>query len=74
MKNWAEYEAVGRDVRDVVYGAASAAVNGAVYVTTAVDWPVTRAVHWAVGWNVHRAMGQDPAHPAIQDFLREVEA
>jgi hypothetical protein len=70
MKNWA----LRNDVYDAVDWAVRRTADWAVYeavcrdVSDAVWWPVSLAVYWAVD----RANLDDPEHPAIKDFLREV--
>ena len=62
------YWTVWRAVQWIVDAALGRAVNGAVWGA------VEGVVHDAVSRDEAGAMWQDPAHPAIQDFLREVEA
>ena len=69
---WDVNRAVWGAVQWIVDAALGRAVNGAVW--GAVEGAVEGVVHDAVSRDEAGAMWQDPAHPAIQDFLREVEA
>lgn len=58
-------------MKDVVYRAVSASVNGAVddevrwIVNVSVDGAVDDEVRWAKDWVVHT----DSGHPTLQEFL-----
>ena len=57
-------------VRGAVRGAMAVAEDRDV--GRAVDRAVAEAVDDVVGWAVDRANLEDPEHPALKDFLREV--
>jgi hypothetical protein len=59
-----------------VFGTLAQAVNVALWraLEQAVDVAVFRAVNQTVFRVVRGAVREDPEHPALQDFLREVTA
>ena len=59
---WDMDRAVRRTADDAVYEAVCRDVSDAAWWT----------VNWAVDWAVDRANLEDPEHPALKDFLREV--
>jgi hypothetical protein len=70
--DWTVYEAVHGAVNRAVAGD----VKEAVHVN--VDWAVFWAVDWAVRmdwyWTSAAAHGGHPNHPALSDFLLEVDS
>jgi hypothetical protein len=66
-------DAVYRAVNNAVYWNVHGAVNRAVYwaVNEAGNRAVVRATNGDVSGAVWGDVGQDPDHPALQDFLGE---
>jgi hypothetical protein len=65
--NWAMDQAMYRAMNGTLYKAVSCAVYNAAW------WDVSRAVYRAVYGAVNGAVCHDPPHPALRDFLAEVD-